>query len=88
MHIYFILCLLDAIVEIHQDTFQTWKKEDSSIWLLTVCAKILFEPLKVFSHILSSCHISNSLEEDLSNKKWAQAILEKLEGLQKIKHGH
>ncbi|RVW32398.1 Retrovirus-related Pol polyprotein from transposon RE1 [Vitis vinifera] len=43
----------------------------------------LSEPLKAFAHTLSSCQIPSSVEEALSDSKWAQAIKEELEALQK-----
>ena len=43
----------------------------------------LSEPLKTFTQIISSCHIPRSVEEALSDPKWAQAIQEELEALQK-----
>ena len=45
--------------------------------------KKLSEPLKAFAHTLSSCQISSSVEEALLDSKWAQAIKEELEALQK-----
>ena len=43
----------------------------------------LSEPLRAFAHTLSSCQIPSSVEEALSDPKWAQAIKEELEALQK-----
>ena len=43
----------------------------------------LSEPLKAFAHTLSSCQISSSVEEALSDSKWAQVVKEELEALQK-----
>ena len=43
----------------------------------------LSEPLKAFAHTLSSCQILSSVKEALTNPKWAQAIKEELEALQK-----
>ena len=43
----------------------------------------LSEPLRAFAHTLSSCQILSSIKEALSDSKWAQAIKEELEALQK-----
>ncbi|RVW17554.1 Retrovirus-related Pol polyprotein from transposon RE1 [Vitis vinifera] len=43
----------------------------------------LSEPLKAFAHTLSSCQIPSRVEEAFSDPKWAQAIKEELEALQK-----
>ena len=43
----------------------------------------LSEPIKTFTHTLSSCHIPRSVEEALADPKWAQTIQEELEALQK-----
>ncbi|KAF5478674.1 hypothetical protein F2P56_005215 [Juglans regia] len=43
----------------------------------------LSKPLKTFTQTLSSCHIPSSVEEALSNPKWAQAMQEELEALKK-----
>ena len=48
-----------------------------------VSTKKLSEPLKAFAHTLSSCQISSSVEEALSDSKWAQVVKEELEALQK-----
>ena len=48
-----------------------------------VTTQALFEPIKTFTHTLSSCHILRSVEEALANSKWAQTIQEELEPLQK-----
>jgi hypothetical protein len=45
----------------------------------------LSEPLKAFAHTLSLCNIPSSVEEALSDPKWAQAIKEELKALQKNK---
>ncbi|XP_035541546.1 uncharacterized protein LOC109013191 isoform X3 [Juglans regia] len=45
--------------------------------------KGLSKPLKTFTQTLSSCHIPSSVEEALSNPKWAQAMQEELEALKK-----
>uniref|UniRef100_A0A2N9HDA0 Reverse transcriptase Ty1/copia-type domain-containing protein n=1 Tax=Fagus sylvatica TaxID=28930 RepID=A0A2N9HDA0_FAGSY len=50
-----------------------------------VSTQRLSEPLKAFAHTLSSCNIPSSVEEALSDPKWAQAIKEELEALQKNK---
>ncbi|XP_073016272.1 uncharacterized mitochondrial protein AtMg00820-like [Primulina eburnea] len=43
----------------------------------------LSKPLKTFTQTLSSCHIPNSVEEALSDPKWAQSMQEELEALKK-----
>ena len=43
----------------------------------------LSEPLRAFAHTLSLCQIPSSVEEALLDLKWAQAIKEELEALQK-----
>ena len=43
----------------------------------------LSKPLRAFTYTLSSCQIPSSVEEALSDPKWAQAIKEELEALQK-----
>ena len=48
-----------------------------------VSTQRLSEPLRAFAHTLSSCQIPSSVEEALSDPKWAQAIKEELEALQK-----
>ncbi|KAL6319103.1 hypothetical protein AAG906_001576 [Vitis piasezkii] len=48
-----------------------------------VSTQRLSEPLRAFAHTLSSCQIPSSVEEVLSDSKWAQAIKEELEALQK-----
>jgi hypothetical protein len=48
-----------------------------------VSTQRLSEPLKAFAHTLSLCNIPSSVEEALSDPKWAQAIKEELEALQK-----
>ena len=48
-----------------------------------VFTQALSEPIKTFTHTLSSCHIPNSVELALADPKWAQAIQEELEALQK-----
>ena len=41
--------------------------------------------IKEFRHTLSSHHIPNSIEEALTDSKWARAVQEELEALQKNK---
>jgi hypothetical protein len=41
-----------------------------------VSTQRLSEPLRAFAHTLSLCNIPNSIEEALSDPKWAQAIKE------------
>ena len=48
-----------------------------------VSTQNLSEPLKTFTQTLSSFYIPRSVEEVLLNLKWAQAIQEELEALQK-----
>ncbi|RVX04154.1 putative mitochondrial protein [Vitis vinifera] len=48
-----------------------------------VSTQRLSEPLEAFAHTLSSCQILSSVEEALLDSKWAQAIKEELEALQK-----
>ncbi|KAL6349124.1 hypothetical protein AAG906_033780 [Vitis piasezkii] len=48
-----------------------------------VSTQRLSEPLRAFAHTLSSCQIPSSVEEALSDSKWAQTIKEELEALQK-----
>ena len=48
-----------------------------------VTTQALSEPIKTFTHTLSSCHIPRSVEEALADPKWAQTIQEELEALQK-----
>ena len=45
----------------------------------------LSKPLRAFAHTLSLCNIPSSIEEALSDPKWAQAIKEEFEALQKNK---
>ena len=39
-----------------------------------VATQALFEPIKTFTHTLSSCYILSSVEEALVDPKWAQTI--------------
>ncbi|RVW38219.1 Retrovirus-related Pol polyprotein from transposon TNT 1-94 [Vitis vinifera] len=48
-----------------------------------VSTQRLSEPLRAFAHTLSSCQIPSRVEEAFSDLKWAQAIKEELEVLQK-----
>ncbi|KAL6347204.1 hypothetical protein AAG906_012785 [Vitis piasezkii] len=48
-----------------------------------VSTQRLSEPLRAFAHTLSSCQIPSRVEEAFSDPKWAQAIKEELEALQK-----
>ena len=43
----------------------------------------LSEPVKVFVHTLSSCHVPSGIQEALTNPKWVQANNEEMDVLQK-----
>ncbi|RVW68506.1 Retrovirus-related Pol polyprotein from transposon RE1 [Vitis vinifera] len=48
-----------------------------------VATQALSQPIKTFTHTLSSCYILSSVEEALVDPKWEQTIQEELEALQK-----